>query len=1118
MTPNLTLLYRFFTLCIVTYAAYTLIGCQSNDPKQPPQFRLLESSDTGIEFNNALKADNKLNIFNYMYFYNGSGVGAGDFNNDGLVDLCFTGNLSENKLYLNRGKMKFEDVSKQANINQSKAWANGVSVVDINQDGLLDLYISQVGGIPSFDGHNLLFICKEIASNGIPIYEEKSKEYGLDLKGLGTQAAFFDYDLDGDLDFFQLNHSVHQNGTFGFRSAFQDKPHPTAGDKFFRNDNGKFVDVTEQAHIINDVLGYGLGVGIGDINLDGYPDMYIGNDFHENDYLYINQRNGSFAEESDKQLMHTSQFSMGIDIGDLNNDLLPEIISLDMLPNDKEILKRSEGEDSYNIFKYKIRQGYSYQFARNNLQLNRNGHFSEIGMYAGVHATDWSWSPLMMDFDNDGKKDIFISNGIPKRMNDIDYIQFVSDETIQQKMNQGQFNEDDPEVVDILPEIKLANKFYHNAQNLQFTDWQNVIENDKTSFSNGAIYADLDNDGDLDVIANNINDKAFIYENLMTANESITLQVEGKKGNRNAIGAKCLVFRKGEVISYEKFPLRGFQSSAEIPLVVGVGKIAEVDSVLFIWPNQQYQTLQKGELKKQIKLTQKEKLPHFDYPRLQKLLTPTVPFEEKTTALGLDFVHQENNFNEFDREALIPHLASSAGPAVAVADINRDGLEDIFLGNARDALSKVYIQTSNGTFRNLPQPALKKDLIYEDVDAQWADINGDTYLDLIVVSGGNEFFGNTYQLQPRIYLNNGKGLLTRKEDVFKDLYITASCVRAFDFTGDGAVDLFIGGRSIPKAYGDNPTSYLLVNDGKGNFVDKTTQIAPELRNIGMVTHAELVDLNKDQRLDLLLSIEWKELTIFQNKNGRFEKVTIGVNQKGWWNFTLTHDFDQDGDEDILAGNLGLNSRIKASEKEPVRFYVGDIDNNERVDQILTYYLNGEETIFANKMETEKQFPYIKKEYIHARDFAKTSVEHLFGKDKLSKMAILEANEFANGVFVNDGQGNFQFQPLPYLAQLTPYKTATIIDVNGDKLPDVFLGGNFYDNNIQMGRYDADFGTVLLNKGKNQFEIQLSKVPIYGQVRHIKPFKNPAGKLCWLLAKNNGNAQILSLTTPISPNF
>jgi len=437
MMSNSTFLYRFCTLCSVTYAAYVFMGCQSSEPKPPAQFRLLEASETGIEFANNLKADSKLNIFNYMYFYNGSGVGAGDFNNDGLVDLCFTGNLSDNKLYLNRGKMKFEDVTAQANINQGKAWANGVSVVDINQDGKLDIYISQVGGIPSLDGRNLLFICKEITAKGVPIYEEKAKEYGLDLKGLGTQAAFFDYDLDGDLDFFQLNHSVHQNGTFGFRSAFQGTPHPTAGDKFFRNDNGKFVEVTQQAHIIDDVLGYGLGVGIGDVNLDGYPDMYIGNDFHENDYLYINQRNGSFAEDSERQLMHTSQFSMGIDIGDLNNDLLPEIISLDMLPNDKEILKRSEGEDSYNIFKYKIRQGYSYQFARNNLQLNRNGLFSEMGMYAGIHATDWSWSPLMMDFDNDGKKDIFISNGIPKRMNDIDYIQFVSDEAIQQKNEQG---------------------------------------------------------------------------------------------------------------------------------------------------------------------------------------------------------------------------------------------------------------------------------------------------------------------------------------------------------------------------------------------------------------------------------------------------------------------------------------------------------------------------------------------------------------------------------------------------------------------------------------------------------------------------------------------------------
>ncbi|WP_028667457.1 VCBS repeat-containing protein [Runella zeae] len=1108
-----------------------LVSCQKAE-KAVPAFRLLEASQTGIAFSNDLKATNELNIFNYMYFYNGSGVGAGDFNNDGLIDVCFTGNLAQNRLYINRGKLKFEDVTPQTNINLAKGWANGVSVVDINQDGKLDLYINQVGGFQGFNGRNLLFICKEITKEGVPIYEEKAKEYGLDLVGFGTQAAFFDYDLDGDLDFFQLNHSVHQNGTFGFRSVFQGKMHPTAGDKFFRNDSqysseGQMVkpvfkEVTLEARIVSDVLGYGLGVGVGDVNFDGYPDMYIGNDFHENDYLYINQQNGQFKEDLENQIMHTSQFSMGIDIGDINNDILPEIISLDMLPYDKEILKRSEGEDSYNIFKYKIRQGYNHQFARNNLQLNLGplsaqknpqGAFSEIGMYTGVYATDWSWAPLFMDFDNDGRKDLFISNGIPKRMNDIDYIQFVSNESIQAKMNKGEFTEDDPSVVEILPEIKLPNKFYLNTPTLQFQDWQNRIMNDKPSFSNGAVYADLDNDGDLEVITNNINDKAFIYENLANeyapTHQSLTLHLKGSSHNRNAIGAKCLIFKGKEVLSYEKFPVRGFQASMEVPLTIGLGNKAEVDSMYVIWPDKRFQKIDPKNLPSSITITYQATLPVFDYAAFVAKMIRSVAVEDVTEASGLDFVHQENNFNEFDREALIPHLASSEGPALALGDINRDGLEDVFLGNARDGVSKVYLQNAKGKFVYLKQPEIAKDSAYEDVDAVFADVNADSHLDLIVASGGNEFFGNSEYLQPRVYLNDGKGNFARKKDAFTDLFVTASTVRAFDFTGDGKMDLFIGGRSIPKAYGDNPRSYLLQNDGTGKFVDITEKIAPDLKNIGMVKNVELVDIEGDKDTDLVLSIEWQGVCIMENNKGTFTKKML-TEAKGWWNFTLTSDFDADGDLDILVGNLGLNSRLKATPEQPVKLYVGDIDKNDRVDQILTYFLNGQETLFANKMETDKQFPFIKKQYIHAKDFAQASVEALFGRDKLEKMKILTATEFANCILLNDGKGNFTLKPLPIKAQWTTFRAGQIIDVNGDKLPDVLIAGNFYDNNIQMGRYDADYGTVLLNQGKGEFEVRALSTLVKGQVRHIATLRQPSGQPQLILAKNNDKAQVIAL--------
>ena len=1089
-----------------------LFSCQQ--PKNTTaMFRRLDAEQTGLAFSNDLKPTKDLNIFSYMYFYNGSGVGAGDFNNDGLVDLVFTANLQENRLYLNRGKLKFDDVTPKTNINQGKGWANGVSVVDINQDGKLDLYISQVGGFADFKGHNLLFICKEITKEGVPVYEEQSKAYGLDLVGLGTQAAFLDYDLDGDLDMFQLNHSVHQNGTFGFRQAFQGKTHPTAGDRFFRNDNGKFTEITAQAGIISDVLGYGLGVGVGDVNFDGYPDMYIGNDFHENDYLYINQPGAggrTFKEDLTNEMAHTSQFSMGIDIADLNNDLYPEIISLDMLPADREILKRSEGEDSYNIFKYKIRQGYNYQFARNNLQLNNGDNtFSEIGMYAGVHATDWSWSPLLMDFDNDGRKDIFISNGIPKRMNDIDYIQFVSNEDIQQRLERKEMDENDESLIDKLPEIKLPNKFFRNQADLYFQDLQDAIENDKPSYSNGAIYADLDNDGDLDVVTNNINDKAFVYENLANAyapqQASLTIQLKGPAKNLNAIGAKCLVYKKNEQLVYEKFPVRGFQSSMEVPLSVGLGNKADIDSVLLIWPDRRYQKIAFD--KPVITVSYQAALPLFDYAAHRPTTNSPLTFTDITKKSGLSYRHIENNYTEFDREALIPNMVSMEGPALAVGDVNHDGRQDVFVGAARDQANALFLQNANGTFSRSRQPALVADSVYEDVDAVFVDVNQDTHPDLVIASGGNEYTGTSEYRQPRLYLNDGKGNFSRKADAFPNVYLTASSVRAVDLNQDGKQDLFIGGRTIPFEYGKSPESYLLRNDGTGRFTDVTTQLAPELKTVGLVKNAEWVDLDKDNDQDLLLTLEWDGICVFDNNGGQFKKRML-IPNKGWWNFTLPADFDNDGDIDILAGNIGLNSRLKASPEQPVRLYVGDFDNNQKMDQLLSYYLNNEEVVFANKAETEKQFPFIKKKFIYAKDFAKASMSDLIGEDVLAKATVLEANYFENAVLLNDGKGNFTVKALPYSAQLAPYYTAQLIDANGDKLPDVVMGGNFYGCNIQMGRYDADYGKLLINKGKGEFAVtSLGKLPVTGQIKRMATLQLN-GKQVLVIARNDDTVLVV----------
>jgi hypothetical protein len=1075
-------------LLILSWGGFS---CSKDKDFKEYEFDLLTAERTGIDFSNTLKPTKDFNIFYYMYFYNGGGVGAGDLNNDGLVDLCFSANQEANKIYLNKSGMKFEDITEKSNFKGAKGWSTGVSIVDINQDGMLDIYISQVGDFDSMKGHNLLFVCQQITKEGIPVYAEKSKDYGLDLVVFGTQALFFDFDLDGDLDLFQLNHSVHQNGTFGRRSLFENTFHPLAGDKLFRNDGGKYVEITKTAGIHSTALGYGLGLGVGDINFDGYPDMYIGNDFHENDYLYINQRNGSFRDQTDSALMHTSQFSMGVDIGDLNNDIFPEIVSLDMLPSDYEILKKSEGEDVYSIFKYKIRQGYNYQFARNNLQYNNgNGTFSEIGMYSGVHATDWSWAALFTDFDNDGLKDLFISNGIPKRMNDTDYIKFVSDDVVQEKIKNRNFDENDPSLADKLPEIKLLNKFFSNSGDLVFKDLNGAIHNDQVSYSNGSVYADLDNDGDLDIVTNNINEKAFVYENLnekkAAKSEYTKLYLKGGKGNLNAIGTKCIVFKKEKALSFEKFPVRGFQSSMEIPLHIGLGKKADVDSMYVIWPDNHYQVFNSSDLKDSLVLTYKSGLPLFDYSAFkQKRQDKSFKFEDIAAKLGLDAHHEENNFVEFDRNSLIPFEVTADGPALAIADINHDGKEDVFVGSSKMAKSNLFLQTSAGTFKKSFQTALAADSVYEEVDAEWVDVNKDSHLDLVVATGGNEFSNKSPYQMPRVYINDGKGNLSAKTDAFTGIYLTASCIVPFDFTGDGNIDLFIGGRAVPVNFGEIPRSYLLKNDGSGRFTDVTTEYARQLAAVGYVKSARLNDMDKDGDQDLVLALEWDGICMFRNDGRSFSKTMLTA-RKGWWNFAMPYDFDGDGDLDILAGNLGLNSRLKADSKEPVSMYINDYDGNGRKEPLLTYYLNGKEALFPTKLEMEKQIPAIRKKYIYATEFARATIADIVGEDKLNAAQVLTADYFQNAVLVNDGKGNFALKPLGYKAQWTPFYDAQIIDANGDKLPDVLMMGNFYNSNIQMGRYDADFGTVLINQGNCNFlPVPLNGLQVKGQVRRLK---------------------------------
>ena len=1099
-----------FCLFSIVLCIFNLSCNNVKKPEATVMFEALKDDKTGLHFTNKLTPSQNFNMFNYMYFYNGSGVGAGDFNNDGLIDLFFASNQGENKLYVNEGSLHFKDVTNAATIPQDKGWSTGVSVVDINNDGLLDIYVCKVGNYEVLKGKNQLLVCKGI-KNGIPFYEDEAKQYGLDFSCFSTQAVFFDYDLDGDLDMFLLNHSIHQSSSYRPRSNFIGTYDSLAGDRLLKNDGNHFTDVTRESQINSSSIGYGLGIAVSDINLDGWPDLYIGNDFYENDYLYINQKNGIFTEENNKQLMHTSKFSMGVDIADANNDGYPEIISMDMLAEDPYILKRSLGEDDYDVFFNKIAFGYNYQYSRNNLQYNRkNGMFSEVGLYAGVAATDWSWAPLWMDFDNDGLKDLFISNGIPKRLNDMDYINFIYNSEIQQKIQNKQMNDKDLDLTKKFPEIKIRNKFYKNNSALNFEDEAERIKNDQVTYSNGAVYADFDNDGDLDIVVNNIEDPALLYENKSAKKEDknfTSIKLIGSDKNINAVGAKIILFADSGIRTYEKNPARGFMSSMEIPIHIGLDK-TKVDSAFLIWPDMSFERINLSTYKASFTIKYKKGLPLFNYSLITEFKkNNTVTFADITTATGLNYLHKENNFNEFDREALIPHMVSTEGPALAIADINKDGLDDVFVGASKTFHNSIYLQQSNGKFIKSSQPEMLLDSMYEDVDATWADVNNDGNIDLIIASGGNEYYGMDEHLLPRIYLNDGKTNFKKLQGAFSNILMTSSCVVTNDFNEDGFIDLFIGGRAVPWNYGEIPQSYLLQNDGTGKFIDVTEKYAKGLSKIGMVTNAVWFDIDKDGDKDLIVSCEWGGITAFINTKGFFLKKEL-TDKNGWWNFILPVDVDNDGDIDLIAGNLGLNSRLKASKDQPIRLYYNDFDDNGKKEQVLTYYLKNKEITFSNKGELERQMPVLKKKYIYAEDFAKAGFSDILPSEKIQSSTILTADYFSNAVLINDGKLNFTVMPLPWEAQLTSYRDATIVYANNDNLPDIFLAGNYYGNNIHNGRYDADFGTILINQGKGNFSCEnLKGIILKGEVRHIKPIKI-SQKQAFVLAKNNDSLVVI----------
>jgi hypothetical protein len=1081
--------------CLLILSSF--LSC-SRRHEQQTMFTLMDS--TGIHFENNVEDGRLDNSFLFRNFYNGGGVAIGDINNDGLPDIFFTSNMGNNKLYLNKGNFKFEDITDNAGIRQDSMWSTGVTMVDINGDGWLDIYVCNSGHMSNGNRRNKLYI-----NNHDGTFTESAHQYGLDISAYTTQVTFFDYDGDGDLDCFMVDNSPIPVNTLNNanRRDLPDSAWPVGpmfkggGDPLYRNDNGHFTEVTQQAGIHGSLISFGLGALVTDINGDGWPDIYVSNDSYERDYLYINQGNGTFKDELEDCMGHISMSSMGTDMADINNDGYPDLFTTDMLPGDDYRLKTTGSFDNINLFQAKLRAGFYYQYVKNCLQLNnRLGKFIEIGNYAGVSATDWSWGALMFDMDNDGYNDIYVCNGVNRDVTDLDFLNFFAD-NVYQKMALSGKKENIDVLLKKIPQTPLLSKAYRNLGNLHFQDIGATWGFTHPSFSNGAAYGDLDNDGDLDLVINNENGPAFIYRNnarQLNHNHYIGVLLHGNTPNTFAIGGKIRLYRDSSVFYREVVPSRGFQSSVDYKQIIGLGQLPTVDSLLITWPDGQSTRLVHPALDSVYTLHQ----PTGPPSRGPAVVSPAkAPAKGHTLLVSVPAAfdkHQEHDNPDFDFERNLPKLLSREGPKAAFGDVNHDGLTDVYIGGTIGHPGQLYLQTPAGQFIKQPEPAFDQFPDFEDQAVLFFDANGDGNLDLFVGPGGNAYPPFSRQMQNRLFLGDGKGHFTLAPDAFPahpDGVNTAVAV-AGDFNGDGFPDLFIGGHSVPREYGASPSSFIYLNDGHGHFTDIAPARNPDIAHIGMVTAAAWTDLDNNHHPTLILTGEWMTPRFFRFAGDHFTEVPSNLDHLfGWWQCMTVADLNGDGLPDLVLGNIGENFYLHPDSANPVKLWVNDFDHNGIPDKILTRTIDGKDMPVFLKHDMEDEIPSIKKQNLKHADYATRSIQQLFPAAQLDSSLVRTFNYCSSVVAFNEGNGRFRIQRLPTMVQLSSVNAALVTDVNHDGHPDLILGGNEFGFLPQFGRLDGSFGHLLLGDGKGHFswtDPARSGLDLPGQIRDIVPLQ------------------------------